>query len=139
MDSNNVECTTAANSRPGSYILGNGTIGRRACLSELCPPADPRSRVRVQTRAGRPSLRNKSSNDVAFPHPKSRKQQHRKKDIPDTGRVVVSIRRRIINVAEYRNATDDVNPAKNRSFGRFFHHWCCPPPFTISGPPAAAT
>ena len=37
----------------------------------------------------------------------------RKKDIPNTGGVVVSIRRRIINVTEYRNATDDVNPAKN--------------------------
>jgi hypothetical protein len=44
---------------------------------------------------------------MAFPHPKPRKEQYRKKDIPNTGGVVVSIRRRIINVTEYRNATDD--------------------------------
>jgi hypothetical protein len=50
---------------------------------------------------------------MAFPHPKPRKEQYRKKNIPNTGGVVVSIRRRIINVTEYRNTTDDVNPAKN--------------------------
>jgi hypothetical protein len=50
---------------------------------------------------------------MTFPHPKPRKQQYRKKDIPNTEGVVVSIRRGIINVTEYRNATDDVNPAKN--------------------------
>src|SRR5262249_48861012 len=58
---------------------------------------------------------------MTFPHPKPRKEQHRKKDIPNTVCVVVSIQRRIINVAEYRNATDDVNPAKNRTFGCFRH------------------
>jgi len=50
---------------------------------------------------------------MAFPHPKARKEQYRKKEIPNTGGVVVSIRGRIINVTEYRNATDDVNPAKD--------------------------
>jgi len=68
------------------------------------------------------SLRKKSSNDMAFPHPQSRKEQYRKKDIPDTEGVVVSIRRRIINVPEYRNATDDVNPAKNRPCGTLAHN-----------------
>ena len=33
--------------------------------------ADPRSQVRVRTRASRRSFRNQSSNDVAFPHPQS--------------------------------------------------------------------
>jgi hypothetical protein len=59
------------------------------------------------------SSRQKSSNDMAFPHPKPRKYQYRKKPIPDAVGVVVSIRRRIINVTEYRNAADDVNPAEN--------------------------
>jgi hypothetical protein len=58
---------------------------------------------------------------MAFPHPKPRKEQYRKKDVPNTGGVVVRIRRRIINETEYRNATDDVNPAKNPTFGGFFH------------------
>src|SRR5580658_673741 len=61
----------------------------------------------------RRSLRNKSPKEIAFPHPKPRKEQHRKKDIPNAECVVVSIRRRIIDVTEYRNTTDDVNPAKN--------------------------
>src|SRR4029077_11197134 len=67
------------------------------------------------------SLRKKSSNDVAFPHPQPRKKQNRKKDIPDSGCVVLSIRRRIIDVTNHRNATDDVNPAKNRTLGSLFH------------------
>ena len=67
------------------------------------------------------SLRNEPSQDVAFPHPQSRKDQYWKEDIPNNGSVVVSIRRRIINVTENRNATDDVNPAKNRTFGSIFH------------------
>src|SRR5208282_5280767 len=59
------------------------------------------------------ALRNKSPDDLAFPHPKPRKEQYRKKPIPDAVGVVVSIRRRIINVPEYRNTTEDVNPAKD--------------------------
>src|SRR5882762_2838585 len=65
------------------------------------------------------SLGEKSSNDVAFPHP--RKEQNRKKDIPNSGGVVWSVRRRIINVTEYRNAKDNVNPAIDRTFGGLFH------------------
>jgi hypothetical protein len=67
------------------------------------------------------SPRNKSSNQMAFPHPKPRKEQQRKKEIPDAEGVVVSIRRRIINVTEYRNPTDDVNPAKNRTCDASVH------------------
>src|SRR6266852_1952218 len=67
------------------------------------------------------SLRKKSSNNVAFPHPQSRNQQYGEKDIPNSPSVVWSIRRRIINVTEYRNATDNVNPAKNRTFGSLLH------------------
>src|SRR5258708_10684336 len=67
------------------------------------------------------SLGKKSSNDVTFPHPQSRKKQYRKKDIPNSGGVVWSVRRRIINVTEYRNAKDNVNPAIDRTFGGLFH------------------
>ena len=35
--------------------------------------------------------------------------------------IIRSIRRRIINVTEDRNATDDVNPAEKRTFGDFRH------------------
>ena len=53
---------------------------------------------------------------MAFPHPKSRKDNYRKEDIPNTAGVLLNFRRLTINVTAYRNATDDVNPAKNRTF-----------------------
>src|SRR5258707_8512045 len=67
------------------------------------------------------SLGKKSSNDVTFPHPQSRKKQYRKKDIPNRGGVIWSVRRRIINVTEYRDAKDNVNPAIDRTFSGLFH------------------
>src|SRR5215469_11476661 len=67
------------------------------------------------------SLRNKPSKHMALPHPQSGKEQYRKKEIPNTACVVLRIRRRIINVTDHRNATDDVNPAENRTLGGFFH------------------
>src|SRR5208283_604055 len=39
------------------------------------------------------SLRKKSLNEVAFPHPQTRKQQNRKNDIPNRGGGVWSVRR----------------------------------------------
>jgi hypothetical protein len=50
---------------------------------------------------------------MLIPHPQSRKEQQRKKEIPNTEGVVRSIGGRIVNVAEFRDATDDVNPAKD--------------------------
>src|SRR6266487_2001484 len=67
------------------------------------------------------SLRKKSSKDMAFPHPKSRKEHYRNDDKPNTGGVLWNFFKRTINITEYRNATDDVNPAKNRTFGGLFH------------------
>ena len=63
------------------------------------------------------SFRNKSSNDMAFPHPKSRKDNHRKEDKPNSGGVLWNFFKRTINITEYRNAKDNVNAAKNRTFG----------------------
>src|SRR5258708_5210314 len=66
------------------------------------------------------SFRNKSSKDMAFPHPQS--QNHcRKEDIPGWGSVIWKFFKRAIDITEYRNAKDDVNPANNRTFGGFFH------------------
>jgi hypothetical protein len=82
------------------------------------------------------SLRNKSSKDMAFPHPKSRKEHYRNDDKPNTGGVLWNVFKRTINIPEYRNAKDDVNPAKNRAFRGLFHDLVCPPFIgdTASGP-----
>ena len=58
---------------------------------------------------------------MAFPHPKSRKDEYRKEDKPNRGGVVWNFFKRTINIAEDRNAKDDVNPAKNRTFGVLVH------------------
>ena len=71
------------------------------------------------------SLRNQPSDDMALPHPKPRKDQYRKKEIPDAVGIVVSVRRRIINVTKYRNATDDVNPAKRCTRDASVHEVSC--------------
>jgi hypothetical protein len=58
---------------------------------------------------------------MAFPHPKSRKEHDRKEDKPDSGGVIWNFFKRTINITEYRNAKDDVNPANSRTFGGIFH------------------
>src|SRR5216684_4091122 len=67
------------------------------------------------------SFRNKSSKDMAFPHPKSRKDHYRYEDKPSSGGVVWDLFKRTINITDYRNGKDDVNPAKNRTFSGIFH------------------
>src|SRR6266576_5706370 len=68
------------------------------------------------------SFRKKPSDDMVFPHPQSRKDHYRKKDIPSWGGVVWKFFKRAINVTEYRNGKDDVNPAKNRTLGGIADH-----------------
>ena len=58
---------------------------------------------------------------MAFPHPKSRKDDDRNEDKPSSEGVVVKLVKRTINITEYRNAEDDVNPAKNRTLGALVH------------------
>src|ERR1700728_3786402 len=77
------------------------------------------------------SLRNKSSKDMAFPHPKSRKEHYRNDDKPNAGGVLGNFFNRTIDITEYGNAKDDVNPAKNRTLGGITDHgrlrecgWC---------------
>ena len=79
------------------------------------------------------SFRNKSSKDMAFPHPKSRKDNYRNGDKPNNGGVIWNFFKRTINITEYRNAKEDVDRAKNRTFGGIFHDWLLTPFVTRSG------
>jgi hypothetical protein len=58
---------------------------------------------------------------MAFPHPQSRKDKYRKEDKPNSGGVIWHFFKRTINITEYRNAEDEVNPAKNRTFDALVH------------------
>jgi hypothetical protein len=59
------------------------------------------------------SFGNKSSNDVAFPHPKSGKDNERNGDKSNHGSVVWNLFKWTIDISDYRNGEDEVNPAKN--------------------------
>jgi hypothetical protein len=52
---------------------------------------------------------------MAFPHPKSRKRNYWNRDIPNNGSVVWKFLKRTINITDYRNGEDEVNPAKDRT------------------------
>src|SRR5258706_13906923 len=93
-------------------IRSDGFIGS-LCLQFL-------SRFHASSFIGQP-LRNKSSKDMAFPHPKSRKDKYRHENKPSSGGVVWNLFKRTINITEYRNGKDDVDPAKNRTFGGCLH------------------
>jgi hypothetical protein len=60
---------------------------------------------------------------MAFPHPKSRKGNYWNGDIPNNGSVVWKFLKRTINITDYRNGEDEVNPAKYGTFGGLFHGW----------------
>src|SRR6266436_6016217 len=60
---------------------------------------------------------------MAFPHPKSRKKHYRHEDKPSSGRVIWNLFKRTINIAEYRNAKNDVNRAKDPTFAALVHDW----------------
>ena len=57
------------------------------------------------------SPRNKSSKDMAFPHPKSRSDHYGNNDKPNTAGVLWNFFKRTVNITEYRNAKNDGNPA----------------------------
>ena len=58
---------------------------------------------------------------MALPHPQSRQDNYRKGDKPNNRGVVRKLFERTINVTDYWNAEDEVNPAKNRTFGGISH------------------
>src|SRR5579871_6013172 len=73
---------------------------------------------------------------MALPHPKPRKKHNGNDKKPNAGGVLGDLFKRAINVAEYRNTEDDVNPAKNRTCGCLLHD---SPRFRIFARPGAAS
>src|SRR5438876_7715370 len=67
------------------------------------------------------SLRKKPSKEMAFPHPKPRKDKYGNEHKPSRGRVVWNLFKRTINITDYWNGQDEVNPANNRTFSGLFH------------------
>jgi hypothetical protein len=67
------------------------------------------------------SFRNQSSNDMALPHPQSRKDHYRNEEKPSWRGVTENFLKRTVDVAEDRNGKDKVNPANNRTFGGVLH------------------
>jgi hypothetical protein len=61
------------------------------------------------------------SNGITLPHPQTREQNNRKVEIPEKGNVLHGFLRRPINVSNYKQAKDDVNPPEDRSFGVGVH------------------
>jgi hypothetical protein len=82
------------------------------------------------------SSRNQSSNHMAFPHPQSRKNHHRNEDKPGRGCIVWKSFKRTVDITEYRNAKDDVNPANDRTLGGISHDWIYPPAIVPARPSA---
>jgi hypothetical protein len=58
---------------------------------------------------------------MALPHPKTRNEKYRKENKPNCRGVVWNFFKRTVNITEYWNATDDVNPAQNRPFDPLVH------------------
>src|SRR5215510_1309730 len=62
---------------------------------------------------------------MAFPHPESRNDKRRNGDVPHNRSVVGKFLKRAVNITDYRNGKDDVNPARNparnRTFGGIIH------------------
>ena len=60
---------------------------------------------------------------MAFPHPKSRKRDYWKRDISNNGSVARKFLKRTIDITDYRNGEDKVNPTKYGTFGGILHDW----------------
>ena len=58
---------------------------------------------------------------MALPHPQSRKDHYRKEDKPGRESIVRKFFKRTVDIAEYRNTEDNVNPAKNQTLGALVH------------------
>ena len=58
---------------------------------------------------------------MAFPHPQSRKDHDGKEDKARWESVVGQFFKRTIDVAEYRNAEDEVNAANDGALSGVFH------------------
>jgi hypothetical protein len=59
---------------------------------------------------------------MSFPHPQSRKDKSRNGDKPNHRGVVGKFFKRTINITGYWNAKNEVNQARNPTFGGITHH-----------------
>jgi hypothetical protein len=66
-----------------------------------------------------------------FPHPQYRKEHYRNDHKPNAGGVLWKFFKRTINIAEYRNAKFDMNPAMKRVL---FHDSCMPNSSVLNRP-----
>lgn len=91
--------------------------------------------LRVRPRGGlgitcsiflRRSFRNKLSNQMAFPHPKPRKNHYRNEEKPSRVGVLGNFVKRTVNITDDRNAKENVNPAKNRTLRGTADHFIPP-------------
>lgn len=80
------------------------------------------SAVRFCVLLGR-SFRNESSKDMAFPHPKSRKENHRKEDKPNSGGVLWHFCKRSMNIAEDRIENVCSLPSRPQCIRSSFQGW----------------
>src|SRR5213080_4163680 len=62
------------------------------------------------------ALRNKPLKDMAFPHPKSRKDKCRNEDKPSSGGIVRDFFKRTINMSRYVSVNYDVKSFKISAF-----------------------
>ncbi len=67
--------------------------------------------------------------DNAGKHPKPRKDYHRNEDKPNSVGVLLNFRSLAINVAEDRDAEDQVNASKDQTFGGDIHDHLVKPAF----------
>jgi len=76
-------------------------------------------------------FRKKPPNQMAFPHPQSGKDPYWQEDKASSERIVWKFFKRIVDITEYRNAEEDVNPAKNPTFVGFLHDQFVPPMLSV--------
>jgi len=60
---------------------------------------------------------------MALPHPKSGKDNYREGHVSNDRGVIWKFFKRTINITNYRNAKDNVDRAKNQTFGGISHDW----------------
>src|SRR3954462_13235588 len=76
----------------------------------------PRFRLKlISSKSLGRSSRNNSTNEVSFPHPQSGKYHQRKKDISSRTGVARKLFERTVDIAEYRNAKNEVNASENHT------------------------
>ena len=103
-------CTSRANHQPNLSRDEERDLAQDSC---------PNSRQAIRAEPYR------NANDGEDPtciHPVTGKHRYRNEDKPSNGRVLWNLFERTVNVTEYRNREDEVNPAKYRPNGGATNH-----------------